>query len=387
MTKLEEVALLKEQMRSLLTTAKMEQRDLTENERSKFDDILARKNQIVLDETLRSLENNTSPIRSLDKSAVLTNAICDIYHQRSLDEYGENVGRGGIDFLRSADPVINDTGSASPMISTTIGDIIKPLEKGLVIEKLGLRMQYGIVGELTFPTLAAIEASIEGENTKVVDTKLEIGNLKANPWRVAVSVPVSNSAIDQTNGQLADVVLEQLSLATARTLNKVMFSTAKVGLASKGVFVKDVPNLEYETVLSFADIVSLETDVMDAGIDVSDGTAAYICNPKAYGELKTTPIEKSSPIMILKDGMMNGYPVIMTNYMGAGEVGFGVFSNSGIGQWGKIRLTIDDKSLASTDETKFTLNSKYDIITARPEAFAIAKKKEVSDLKSLKAKA
>ena len=96
------------------------------------------------------------------------------------------------------------------------------------------------------------------------------------------------------------------------------------------------------------------------------------------GKLKTTRIEKGSPEMVLKDGMMNGYPVYMTNYMGADELGFGVFSNVGIGQWGKIRMTIDDVTLADTNETKFTLNSKYDIVGARPEAFTLAKKKAVA---------
>lgn len=160
-----------------------------------------------------------------------------------------------------------------------------------------------------------------------------------------------------------------------------MFSSTKVGEASKGVFVKDAPNVEYETALTFEDVVALETDVMDTGVDVSDGTAAYICSPKVYGKLKTTRIEAGSPEMILKDGMMNGYPVLMTNYMGAGELGFGVFSNVGIGQWGKIRLVVDDTSMADTDETKFTLNSKYDIVVARPEAFAIAKKKRQRPLR------
>lgn len=236
-------------------------------------------------------------------------------------------------------------------------------------------MQYGLVGELIFPTLAAVEATIEGENAKLNPTKLDIGNLKASPWRVGISIPVSNDAIDQTNDALFEISVEQLSLSVSRLLNKVMFSSEKVGRASNGVFVKETPNVEYESALTFENVVSLETDVMDAGIDVSDGTAAYVCSPKVYGKLKTTRIEAGSPEMVLKDGMMNGYPVLMTNYMKAGELGFGVFSNAGIGQWGKMRLTIDDKSLADTNETKFTLNSKYDIVVARPEAFAIAKKK------------
>lgn len=43
-------------------------------------------------------------------------------------------------------------------------------------------------------------------------------------------------------------------------------------------------------------------------------------------------------------------------------------------------MTIDDVTLADTNETKFTLNSKYDIVVARPEAFAIAKKKRLQKL-------
>lgn len=384
MTKLEEIALIKEQMRNLVSTAKEEKRSLTEGEQEKFNDLLSRKNQLTIDEALRNLEREKTVGLPEDKRALFAKALYDVCNHRSLSDYGKFADAKGITFSTRAEsaPVITDTAAAASMIPTTIGDIIEPLEKGLIVNKLGIKMQYGLIGELMFPTLAAVEATIEGENTKLNPTKLEIGNLKAKPWRVGLSIPLSNSSIDQTNDRLFDVTVKQLSLSVARLLNKVMFSSTKVGEASKGVFVKDAPNVEYETALTFEDVVALETDVMDTGIDVSDGTAAYICSPKVYGKLKTTRIEAGSPEMILKDGMMNGYPVLMTNYMGAGELGFGVFSNVGIGQWGKIRLVVDDTSMADTDETKFTLNSKYDIVVARPEAFAIAKKKTATPAKA-----
>lgn len=377
MTKLEEISLIKEQMRNLLSVAKGEERSLTEPEQEQFNDLLSRKNQLAIDEALRSLETDKRAGLTVDKKTVFAKALFDICNSRSLADYGGFADAKGITFASRAEsaPVITDTAAAASMVPTTIGDVIKPLEKGLIVSKLGIKMQYGLVGELIFPTLAAVEATIEGENAKLNPTKLDIGNLKASPWRVGISIPVSNDAIDQTNDALFEISVEQLSLSVSRLLNKVMFSSEKVGRASNGVFVKETPNVEYESALTFENVVSLETDVMDAGIDVSDGTAAYVCSPKVYGKLKTTRIESGSPEMVLKDGMMNGYPVLMTNYMKAGELGFGVFSNAGIGQWGKMRLTIDDKSLADTNETKFTLNSKYDIVVARPEAFAIAKKK------------
>lgn len=382
MTKLEEIALIKEQMRNLLSGAKSEGRSLTDDEQTKFNDLLSRKNQLTIDEALRSLETEKANL-GVNKRAMFAKAIYDVCNHRSLSEYGDFADAKGLNFaMRAETPVANDTTTAASMIPVTIGDVIKPLEKGLIIHKLGLKMQYGLVGELVFPTLGAFEATIEGENTKLNATKLDIGNLKAKPWRVGISVPISNDSIDQTNDALFDITVEQLSLAVSRLLNKVMFSSVKIGKASNGVFVKETANVEYDDALTFEDVVALETDVMDAGVDVSDGTAAYICSPKVYGKLKTTRIEAGSPEMVLKDGMMNGYPVHMTNYMSADELGFGVFSNAGVGQWGKIRLTVDDISMADTNETKFTHNSKYDIVVARPEAFAIAKKKAVVPTKA-----
>lgn len=71
MTKLEEVALLKEQMRNLLSQAKTEKRSLTDEEQTKFNELMTRKNQIVIDETLRSLESSKSAILPENKELSL----------------------------------------------------------------------------------------------------------------------------------------------------------------------------------------------------------------------------------------------------------------------------------------------------------------------------
>lgn len=177
MTKLEEIALIKEQMRNLLSGAKSENRSLTEDEQTKFNDLLSRKNQLTIDEALRSLETEKAANLGVNKRAVFAKAIYDVCNHRSLSEYGDFADAKGLNFaMRAETPVVNDTTTAASMIPVTIGDVIKPLEKGLIIHKLGLKMQYGLVGELVFPTLGAFEATIEGENTKLNATKLDIGN-------------------------------------------------------------------------------------------------------------------------------------------------------------------------------------------------------------------
>lgn len=111
------------------------------------------------------------------------------------------------------------------------------------------------------------------------------------------------------------------------------------------------------------------------GVDVTDGTAAYVCTPKVYGALKSTPKAAGTAEMICQNGMVNGYPVLVTNYMDADSIGFGVFSNAAIGQFGDMDLVIDPYTGAKSNVVNFVLNTDYDIVVARPEAFAIAKKK------------
>ena len=369
----ETIAQYKEQMRAMLDKAEAEKRALDANEKEQFEKLKTEKELLEMKVERRALEDVNAGLVS-DRRALFSQAVYDVVNHRSLEDYSGVVTENGIKIVERAADVITDTTGVASMVPVTTGEIIEPMEKGLIIDKLGIKMQSGLVGDLVFPTLAAIEASIQGENAEVGDTKLDIGKIKATPKRASISVPVSKRAINQTNYSLQNVVLKQVSLGVARLLNKWMFSGTALAGASDGVFVKAKSN-EYDTALTFADVVELETTVMNEGIDVTDGTAAYVCTPKVYGKLKSTPKEKGSAEMICQNGMVNGYPVLVTNYMDADTLGFGVFSYVGIGQFGDMDLIIDPYTSAKKNIVNFILNTDYDIVVARPEAFAVAKKK------------
>lgn len=373
----ETIAQYKEQMRAMLDKAEAEKRALDANEKEQFEKLKTEKELLEMKVERRALEDVNAGLVS-DRRALFSQAVYDVVNHRSLEDYSGVVTENGIKVVERAADVITDTTGVASMVPVTVGEIIEPMEKGLIIDKLGIKMQSGLVGDLVFPTLAAIEASIQGENAEVGDTKLDIGKIKATPKRASISVPVSKRAINQTNYSLQNVVLKQVALGVARLLNKWMFSGTTLAGASNGVFVKATPDVEYDTALTFADVVALETAVMDEGVDVTDGTAAYVCTPKVYGKLKSTPKEKGSAEMICQNNMVNGYPVLVTNYMDADTLGFGVFSYVGIGQFGDMDLIIDPYTSAKKNIVNFILNTDYDIVVARPEAFAVAKKKAIA---------
>lgn len=272
---------------------------------------------------------------------------------------------------------IQDTSTTSPLIPLTIGDIIPPLEKGLILDKVGIKMQYGLVGDWALPVVGAVEASIEGENTEVADTTIDISKLSPSPKRVAITIPVSNRAIDQSNDALLDIVNTQLTAGVTRLLNKWMFSPVKIASkASNGCFVEAVqkPIITSKTSsFTLKEVNALKIAVMSKGV-VFDGTGAYVCSAATYGELETTPRDAGSGQMILENGKIGGFPVFVTEYVGEDVLGFGVFSYELLGQFGEVRIIVDPYTKATNNIVRFTLNTDFDMLTIRPEAFAVGKR-------------
>lgn len=263
---------------------------------------------------------------------------------------------------------IQDTASAASVIPLTIGDIIQPLEKGLILNKVGMKMQYGMVGSWQYPIVAGVEATIEDENTEVNDTTIDIGKINPSPKRVTIAIPVSNRAIDQSNGTLLEIVRTQLPMATARVLNKWMFSPKKItSKASDGCFVNPKTKIT-TTGNAWKDAITLKGKVMSTGV-IFDGTPAYVCSATKYAELESTPRDAGSGLMVIENGKINGFPVFITEYIGEGILGFGIFSYELVGQFGKMRMTYDPYTGAKKNLVYFVFSSDYDMLTLRNEAF------------------
>lgn len=264
---------------------------------------------------------------------------------------------------------LQDTASVDPLVPLTIGDIIEPLEKGLILHKLGMKFQYGLTGAWQFPVVAGVEATLEGENVEISDTTIDISKISPSPKRAAISIPISNRAIHQSNGVIRQIVLKQIGLSVSRLLNRWMFNDTKItSAASDGCFV--APSVTNSAALSWASVVALECDVMANGVDMEDGTGAYVCDAKTYAKLKTTPKDKGSGQMLIDaSGLMNGYPVYVTGFMKADTLGFGIFSYELVGQFGDANLVYDPYTGAKKNLVYFVYNADFDMLTLRNEAF------------------
>lgn len=365
--------------KELADTLEVEKRSMTAEEQAEKEALTAEK--AVLELRMLQTETNMAAVeRSENRSRVFSECVKymkrGIYGDNLPEEYRSLLTENGLLIPITRD-VIDSTGVGA-IVPLTIGEVIEPLEKGLILDKVGTKMQYGIVGAWQFPVVAGgVEAELQDENVDLTDKKIDITKIVPEPRRVGISIPVSNRAIDQSADLILDIVRKQLYLAIQRLLNKWMFNKTQLSKASKGCFVDAyaAPAVTFVgDVPTWAEVLNIEAAVMEEGV-VMDGTAAWVCSASMFAKLKAAPKDAGSGRFIVEDGMIDGYPVFVTEYVEKDMLGFGVFSYELVGQFGEMRMTVDSTSaaVAKKNMTYFVFNTDFDMLTLRSEAFAVGK--------------
>lgn len=360
----------KEKMRSLVDTAKKENRELNEKEQNEFRNLEVEAQMLEFE--VRSMfdvpkvQNSETPQRRFAK---MVSEVRDKKQPIEVD-------------MRS---ILSETVPHDASTPIIYQDLIKPLEKGFVLDKVGCKILYNVHGEPLYPSVSGSEASVEGENDEVAESSLEFGTIKSTPKRISMAYAVSNRAINQSNLNLYGLIMESLGMGVARKLNKILCDTTAHGSFS-GPFVglesDQVVSHSAGTAYTYKDIVSIEHLVLDKMVDAMSGNSCYLMNTKTAALLKSTPIEKGNAKMILEMfydpttnyrwGVMNGYRVEFCNYVADGKIMFGDFRHLGVPQFGELSIIVDPYTLAKKNATLFVLNTEMDMTRLRKEAFAMS---------------
>lgn len=358
--RLDKIAELKSNMRNMLDLAKTEKRNLTDEEQVTFDNLDAEvrmhKNYFNANEVAPEAKQPDIDIRAI--------------FARNLTDAIENGGKSARIDVRANIPI--NTADVQDTIPVLYKDVLNALEPKLVLNQVGIRMQTGVKGTPVWPTVGNVEAQILGENAELQDKSIDFSKLSATPKRAGVTIRLSRRAINQSNLNLYDIVVNQIADAIAMLLNKWLVNPTAIATGCNGVFVKDAAEVIPLSKQPFlVDVVGLETTVLNSNVNGTNG--AYILGTAMRGRLKTKPVEAGNPAMVLNGNEMNGYPVITSNLIPADYIGFGFFEYAVVSQFGEFSLIVDPYTLATKNEIRFTGNSEFDITVLRPEAFALGK--------------
>lgn len=383
-----------ERINAIADACEQEQRERTEAETKEYE-ALARENQLL------SMKMQAVTAEHLRENP---NAVADA--EKMIRENAKNGKKTEITFVREGDftgMMVADvrTGGIIPL---NVQDILKPLEEGFILDKVGLPMPTGLAGDFVWPVYEAVEASIAGEGVALGDTKIEFNKLTAAPERIGIAIPVTNQSLNQSAGILEMVVREVMPKAVRQLLNKIIFAPAKVTGATNlvGPFAKilevnakmddqksaeekkyhkvvTIPNLlaaaTSPKAIAAALVKDMKAKVLATGIEGNH--LCWVMSKATEAILEITPInEKGVFIPILQNGRMFGLPVYTTNTINGQDaeyIGLGDFGYQPMGLFGTLRFVVDPYSQARKDSVDFVLNTDYATKTLRPEAFILGK--------------
>lgn len=314
-----------------------------------------------------------------------------------IRENAKNGRKSEIIFVRDM-MMVSDV-AAGGIIPLNVQDILKPLQEGFILDKVGLPMPTGLAGDYIWPMYEMVEAQIAGEGVALTDTKIPFSKMTAAPERIGIAIPVTNQSLNQSQNVLETIVREVMPLSVRLLLNKILFSTEKVNQATNlvGPFANITINaakaaaqrdpkipavVNLSSVPTFEELnVKMKAKVLETGIEGSH--LCWVMTKSMQAILEGKPINSNGIFVpMIQNGTLCGLPVYTTNAIRKTSTSGGTTTVTefiGLGDWryqpmglfGTLRFIVDPYSQARKDSVDFVLNCNYGTKTLRPEAFLL----------------
>lgn len=261
--------------------------------------------------------------------------------------------------------------SAGGIMPLTTGEIVKPLQEGLIYNKIGVKLPTGLSGEYVWPVVgSSLAVEYVGEGVALTDKPFEMSKISATPQRMGISVVLTRESIFNSNGMLEDLVREQMIQAFPRGLNAVL-----LGGSTKGNFTSPFATAKCVTKtvdFNFKGLNSQKAAKLALGYS-SEGLV-WVMSEATKADLESTPKDSGSGIMTVENDRLCGLPVFCSSAVGE-KIGLGDFRYLVCGQFGTPSFIVDPMTLATEDKVRITINMYFSMTTLREDAFSLLTRK------------
>tara|TARA_R100000655_G_scaffold87238_1_gene127388 strand:+ start:4359 stop:5588 length:1230 start_codon:yes stop_codon:yes gene_type:complete len=229
--------------------------------------------------------------------------------------------------------------------STQTMSFTDQLESNLVLASAGANF-YGGVENMKFPVISGITSAWQPETGgSEADGEGTTTNVELTPHKVISIVNISAESLAQ-NSSLEAAMQRNMAASIAAKLETALLSKADISNAPQSIFLD--ANAGSTAAVSAATIIGLETDVLDAGVELDGARMAYLMDVDAYKLAKTVAAVSSvSPLWDNTDKRLNGYYGFVSGNVAADGVAgkehvlFGDFSKVHIAQFGGLDILFD----------------------------------------------
>jgi HK97 family phage major capsid protein len=241
---------------------------------------------------------------------------------------------------------------------------VDQLEANLVLASAGANFYSG-VNNMKFPVFSSINSGFVAETGGSAPSALGTAtSLTLSPKKCISIVNVSAEAVAQ-NASIEAALRRNMAQSVAATMESAFLANDDVSNAPTSLF-KDATSVA-TSVISVANVHTMETDLLAADVALEGARIAYILNPAAYADVKVlAEVSNVSALYDPRDKRLNGYFAFVTSNLNSGGTAaktaalFGDFSKVHIAQFGGLDVIYDVYTNAGTGEPRYVMTSLVD---------------------------
>jgi len=289
------------------------------------------------------------------------------------------------------DMVVGTPSAGGYLVSTDLlaQSFIELLRNRMMVRAAGATVLAGLVGDVAIPKqTGGATAYWVGESGSPTEGAQTVGQVALSPKTVGAFTDISRKLLKQSSIDVEAFVRADLTASLALAVDYSALHGPGTGNAPTGIAatsgIGSVVGGDNGAAPTWANMVSLETEVAQDNADVA--RLAYMSNAKVRGKLKSTPRTATyGDIMIWEPNAgntpVNGYPFHVTNQVSStltkgsssgvcSAIFFGNWADLILGMWGGLDILVDPYTGGTAGTVRVITLQDVDIAVRRAESFA-----------------
>ena len=397
--------LLVAEMRGLIDAAEQHKRDLSKDEKAKFDELKRQITDLEGQEARaqfledaerrmggqtasgseardhRALEHRVSLLRVMQ--AQIAGSGLDGAEREYAQEAERRTGRkaeGAFVPMSLFERRVNTAGTSAPELVGTdhrADQYIGPLRNALLARRLGVRVLSGLSGNVSIPKYqTGLSTGWVAENGNLGDSDMAFDPVTLTPKHAGGLTEMSRQLIQQSSPDCEMLIRDDLSFGLAQAIDSALIlgggTNEPTGvLSTAGIQTANLSTLSWDNVLGMVELA----EAANAPV------ASWLTHPSAKTKFASTLKATGIAGYLLEGGRMAELPVFVTNQVpektgapNTGRVILGDWSQVLLGIWSEVDILVNpfDSTAYARGGVKVRAMATCDIAVRHPEAFVVA---------------
>ena len=265
-----------------------------------------------------------------------------------------------------------DTAGGNLVATELSSDFISLLKNASVLAQTGSTILTGLSGNISIPRQGSQQTSYwVGEGSNVTESDMTIEQVNMTPRTIGAMTDISRKLLIQSSLDVESLVRSSLASSVALEIDRA--ALYGLGSSSEPLGLHNVTGIATENVgnndPSFADVVNMESDISVG--NALTGSLAYVTRANIAGAMKVKTKDSGSGRFVNEDGVVNGYPLYVSNQIEAGDIWFGNWSELILGYWSGLDLQVDPYTGGASGNVRVRVLQDVDVAVKHPASFCL----------------